>query len=132
MPYNLICFPFFFADQVEEFLVGNPDFLENFVTRNIDQETLECWLIARQNVAHSRKSSLSRWKYGSCSDTSHTRKNMLQELAKSLQRNSQEGSVMWELALCISSAVSADSFTLYLANKNDDTMIRYVANNNTR
>lgn len=75
---------------MEEFLVTNPEFLENYVTRNVDQETLECWLIDRQKVAHSRKSSLSRWKYGSGSDT---RKNMLQELAKSLQRNSQEGSV---------------------------------------
>ncbi|OXA56283.1 hypothetical protein Fcan01_10060 [Folsomia candida] len=115
-------------DQVEEFLVANPDFLESYVTRNVDQETLECWLIDRQKVAHSRKSSLSRWKYGSGSDT---RKNMLQELAKSLQRNSQEGSVMWELALCISSAVSADSFTLYLCNRNTDELQRYVANNNT-
>jgi cAMP and cAMP-inhibited cGMP 3',5'-cyclic phosphodiesterase 10 len=133
---------------VEEFLISNPDFLENYVTRNVDQETLECWLIDRQKVAHSRKSSLSRWKYGSASDT---RKNMLHELAKSLQRNSQEGSVslhvitfilcmmiydflkvMWELALCLSSAVSADSFTLYLCGRNNDSLQRYVANNNTK
>jgi hypothetical protein len=125
----LLLFSCLFAtDRVEEYLIQNPDFLENYVTRNVDQETLECWLIDRQKVAQSRKSSLSRWKYGTGSDT---RRNMLQELARSLQRNSQEGSVMWELALCISSAVSADSFTLYLSDRNEGMLQRYVALNGT-
>jgi len=116
-----------FVDKVEEYLLQNPDFLENYVTRNVDQETLEGWLIERHKVAQSRKSSLSRWKYGA--GGSDSRKNMLQELAKSLQRNSQEGSVMWELALCISSAVNADSFTLYLSDSAGNMLTRYVALN---
>lgn len=62
------------------------------------------------------------------------KKNMLQELAKSLQKNnSREGSVLWELAVCIASAVSADSFILYLADNRDGTLSKFnlIVNNGT-
>lgn len=126
------------ADKIEDFLQQNPQFLDQYVTKNVDQETLECWLLDRHKIAQSRKSSLSRWKFGAAGGAAaaaaEPKKNMLQELAKSLQKNnSREGSVMWELAVCIASAVSADSFILYLADKRDGTLCKFkiVVNNGT-
>lgn len=111
------------------------------MTKNVDQETLECWLLDRHKVAQSRKSSLSRWKFGAAGNAAlaaaEPKKNMLQELAKSLQKNnSRENSVMWELAICIASAVSADSFILYLTDKREGTLRKFKLqespNNETR
>lgn len=134
--YNLILFSVHCVEKIEEYLLQNPQFLDAYVTKNVDQETLECWLLDRHKVAQSRKSSLSRWKFGAAGGAAaaaaEPKKSMLQELARSLQKsNSREGSVMWELAVCIASAVSADSFILYLANKRDGTLCKYniIVNN---
>jgi hypothetical protein len=44
---------------------------------------------------------------------------MLQELTQSLQTKPDRSNVLWELASCICSAVSADGFRLYLAEPSD-------------
>ncbi|ODM93559.1 cAMP and cAMP-inhibited cGMP 3',5'-cyclic phosphodiesterase 10A [Orchesella cincta] len=125
-------------EKVEEYLIQNPQFLDAYVTKNVDQEMLECWLLDRHKIAQSRKSSLSRWKFGQTAAAgagtaaaTEPKKNMLQELAKSLQKTSSRvGSVMWELAVCIASAVSADSFIFYLADKRDGTLCKFNIINN--
>jgi len=111
--------PWDFLDRVEQYLLLNPQFLDAYISRNVEQETLESWLLDRHKMAQRRKSSLSRWKFGS---QTSAKKNMLEELTKSLQRGSQEESVLWELAECIASAVWADGFSLYLADRSRSSL----------
>lgn len=53
-----------------------------------------------------RKTSLSRWKFCVHAD----KRQMLQDLTQSLQIKPTKDHVLWELANCICSAVSADGF----------------------
>jgi cAMP and cAMP-inhibited cGMP 3',5'-cyclic phosphodiesterase 10 len=96
--------------KVEEFLKTNPSFLDQYVKRNIDMDALQQWMIDRHKGASVRRLSLSRWRFGNGSDKC----TMLKNLAVQMHRSPPEGNVLWELALCVSSAVSASSFVLYL------------------
>jgi hypothetical protein len=48
---------------------------------------------------------------------------MLQELTRSLQQRPTKAHVLWELAGCICSAVGADRYRLYLAERGDPEML---------
>lgn len=55
------------------------------------------------------------------------KRQMLQELTQSLQRGPSRAHVLFELAGCISSAVGADGFRLYLADQGEpDNLTEYV------
>lgn len=57
------------------------------------------------------------------------KRQMLLDLTHSLQLRPTKAHVLWELSNCISSAVGADSFRLYLAeNGNPDTLTLYLGN----
>jgi hypothetical protein len=47
------------------------------------------------------------------------KRQMLQELTRSLQQKPTQAHVLWELAGCICSAVGAEGYRLYLAEKGD-------------
>ncbi|KAK9708263.1 hypothetical protein QE152_g27319 [Popillia japonica] len=110
------------ADQVTNFLRSHPDFLERFVMEEVELEQLERWIIRRSqrlkkkpeaSSKNSRKTSLSRWKFCVHAD----KRQMLQDLTYSLQLKPTKDHVLWELATCISSAVGADGFRLYLPDR---------------
>ncbi|XP_026470475.1 probable 3',5'-cyclic phosphodiesterase pde-5 isoform X2 [Ctenocephalides felis] len=63
-------------------------------------------------AAKGRKTSLSRWKFCVHAD----KRQMLQDLTQSLHFRPAKSQVLWELANCISSAVGADGFNLYVIN----------------
>uniref|UniRef100_A0A6M2DJ87 Phosphodiesterase n=1 Tax=Xenopsylla cheopis TaxID=163159 RepID=A0A6M2DJ87_XENCH len=63
-------------------------------------------------AAKGRKTSLSRWKFCVHAD----KRQMLQDLTQSLHFRPAKSQVLWELANCISSAVGADGFNLYVVN----------------
>ncbi|KAJ8950658.1 hypothetical protein NQ318_010859 [Aromia moschata] len=103
------------ADQVSNFLDIHPDFLERYVMDEIEVEQLERWIIRKSQRMkkkpessswNGRKTSLSRWKFCVHAD----KRQMLQDLTQSLQSKPTKDHVLWELAHCISSAVSADGF----------------------
>lgn len=48
---------------------------------------------------------------------------MLQELTRSLQQRPTKAHVLWELAGCICSAVGAERYRLYLADRGDPEML---------
>lgn len=48
---------------------------------------------------------------------------MLQELTRSLQQRPTKAHVLWELAGCISSAVGAELYRLYLAERGDPEIL---------
>lgn len=57
------------------------------------------------------------------------KRQMLLDLTQSLQLRPTKAHVLWELSNCISSAVGADSFRLYLAESgNPDSLTLYFGN----
>ncbi|KAK7873303.1 hypothetical protein R5R35_011363 [Gryllus longicercus] len=118
------------AEQVAAFLRAHADFLERFVMEEVQLEQLERWVIrgtrrAKQRLdpasaagagaagKNGRKTSLSRWKFCVHAD----KRQMLQELTRSLQQRPAQAHVLWELAACICQAVAADGFRLFLADR---------------
>lgn len=114
--YSIGSFP---GDQVSEYLSKHPDFLENYIMDKIEVEQLERWIIRKSQrmkkkldnsssstAKSGRKTSLSRWKFCVHAD----KRQMLQDLTQSLQIKPTKDHVLWELANCICSAVSADGF----------------------
>lgn len=51
------------------------------------------------------------------------KRQMLQELTRSLQQRPNKAHVLWELAGCICSAVGAEGYQLYLAENGDPEML---------
>jgi hypothetical protein len=51
------------------------------------------------------------------------KRQMLQELTKSLQQKPTKAHVLWELAGCICSAVGAEGYRLYLSEKGDPEIL---------
>ncbi|XP_059614609.1 probable 3',5'-cyclic phosphodiesterase pde-5 [Phlebotomus argentipes] len=104
-------------EQVVGFLRSHPDFLEHYVMEEVEIEQLERWMIRRiqrskkQPQQQARKTSLSRWRFCVHAD----KRQMLQDLTHSLQLRPTRSHVLYELGSCISSAVGADGFRLYLA-----------------
>ncbi|XP_065338353.1 probable 3',5'-cyclic phosphodiesterase pde-5 isoform X4 [Cloeon dipterum] len=112
-------------EQVSSYLKAHPEFLDQWLMEEVDLEQLERWMIRKMqrdkkkqsndaNGKVGRKTSLSRWKFCVHAD----KRQMLQELTHSLQTRPDRSNVLWELASCICSAVSADGFRLYLADPN--------------
>ncbi|XP_021942634.1 probable 3',5'-cyclic phosphodiesterase pde-5 isoform X3 [Zootermopsis nevadensis] len=118
------------VEQVRAFLRSHTDFLERFVMEEVELETLERWMIRSTQRAkkrpdtsatgkNGRKTSLSRWKFCVHAD----KRQMLQELTRSLQQRPNKAHVLWELAGCICSAVGAEGYQLYLAENGDPEML---------
>ncbi|CAH0545707.1 unnamed protein product [Brassicogethes aeneus] len=113
-------------EEVSQYLTTHPEFLERYVMDEVEVEQLERWIIRKSQrlkkktetaaaCRNGRKTSLSRWKFCVHAD----KRQMLQDLTHSLQLRPTKDHVLWELANCICSAVSADGFRLYVADKDD-------------
>ncbi|KAF7284637.1 hypothetical protein GWI33_021826 [Rhynchophorus ferrugineus] len=109
-------------DAVSAYLSSHSEFLENYIMNEITAEQLERWIIrkSRRHKVQSgceetdeRKISLSRWKFCVHAD----KRQMLESLTHSLQDRPTKNHVLWELSSCISSAVGADGFKLYVVDK---------------
>uniref|UniRef100_A0A1B0CY76 Phosphodiesterase n=1 Tax=Lutzomyia longipalpis TaxID=7200 RepID=A0A1B0CY76_LUTLO len=103
--------------QVVNYLRNHPDFLEHYLMEEVEIEQMERWMIRRiqrskkqPQQQQARKTSLSRWRFCVHAD----KRQMLQDLTHSLQLRPTRSHVLWELGSCISSAVGADGFRLYL------------------
>ncbi|XP_055379719.1 probable 3',5'-cyclic phosphodiesterase pde-5 isoform X2 [Condylostylus longicornis] len=125
------------ASKVRDFLRDNPDFLEKHVMDEVELELLERWMIRRTQRSRkattqslgglgNRKTSLSRWKFCVHAD----KRQMLQDLTHSLQLRPTKAHVLWELANCISSAINADGFNLYITENGDpENLSLYLGQN---
>lgn len=81
----------------------------------VELEQLERWMIRRTQKAKkmnyaNRKTSLSRWKFCVHAD----KRQMLEQLTQQLQMKPTKAHVLFELSSCISNAVGADGFRMYL------------------
>lgn len=108
-------------EDVSQFLLQNVNFLEDFIMENIEVEQLERWIIRKSKKGNKipdttypeRKTSLSKWRFCVHAD----KRQMLKNLTHSLQVKPNQDHVLWELANCISAAIKADGFRLYLVDK---------------
>lgn len=114
------------SEMVTTFLRDHPEFLERHIMEEVELEQLERWMIRRTQRSkkqpvgkNGRKTSLSRWKFCVHAD----KRQMLQDLTHSLQLRPTKAHVLWELASCISSAVGADGFRLYLADTGEPDVL---------
>ncbi|XP_050513752.1 probable 3',5'-cyclic phosphodiesterase pde-5 isoform X1 [Diabrotica virgifera virgifera] len=119
-------------EQVSAFLAENSKFLEDYIMNKIEIEQIERWIIRKSKISdktpgttvQTRKTSLSKWKFCVHAD----KRQMLKNLTQSLQAKPTQGHVLWELATCISSAVKADGFRLYVIDKeNPSQLLLYLA-----
>lgn len=81
----------------------------------LELEELERYMIRRMQKAKkmnysNRKTSLSRWRFCVHAD----KRQMLEQLTQQLQMKPTKAHVLFELSSCISNAVNADGFRLYL------------------
>jgi hypothetical protein len=122
---------FHLTEDVEQYLKANPEFLACFVRKNVSGDVLQQWVESR---AAGRRGSTTRWKFahlnnghadGGSQAGSDKKCAMLKSLAVQLHRNPTEGNVIWELAVCISSAIAASSFVLYLMDPDTKTLRRF-------
>lgn len=89
----------------------------------VELEQLERWMIRRTQKAKklnyaNRKTSLSRWKFCVHAD----KRQMLEQLTQQLQMKPTKAHVLFELSSCISNAVGADGFRLYLVDESVETL----------
>lgn len=89
----------------------------------VDIEQLERWMIRRTQKAKklnyaNRKTSLSRWKFCVHAD----KRQMLEQLTQQLQMKPTKAHVLFELSSCISNAVGADGFRLYLTDESTEAL----------
>nr|XP_023028430.1 cAMP and cAMP-inhibited cGMP 3',5'-cyclic phosphodiesterase 10A-like [Leptinotarsa decemlineata] len=115
------------TEQVSCYLTNHPNFLEQYIMDNVEMEQIERWIIRKSKKGRRpsdfekavRKTSLSRWKFCVHAD----KRKMLQSLTRKLQIKPSKDYVLWELANCISSAVNADGFRLFIVDKGDPNVL---------
>lgn len=113
-----------FSDEdIQSYLRSHPEILERFVMDEVELEQLERWMIRRTQKAKkmnyaNRKTSLSRWKFCVHAD----KRQMLEQLTQQLQMKPTKVHVLFELSSCISNAVGADGFRLYLVEEGTDIL----------
>ncbi|CAM1293641.1 Uncharacterised protein g792 [Pycnogonum litorale] len=121
--------------SVRQYLTLNPSFLDDYVRRFVSTEQLERWMVKKaqngpkerssvQIDGARRKPSLSKWKLYVHTD----KKRMLQEMTHGLFTKPNPADVILELASCISSAVEADDFCLYLMDRSSGHLSTYLSN----
>lgn len=113
----------FTEEEIRIYLRSHPETLEHFVMNEVELELLERWMIRRAQKAKkmnyaNRKSSLSRWKFCVHAD----KRQMLEQLTQQLQMKPTKTHVLFELSSCISNAVGADGFRLYLVEEGTDIL----------
>ncbi|XP_030762448.1 probable 3',5'-cyclic phosphodiesterase pde-5 [Sitophilus oryzae] len=125
------------SDAVTDFLSKHPEFLENYIMKEVKIDQVERWIIrkSRRDCRSSdveeqgeRNLSLSSlrmsrsfsyphgWKYSVHAD----KQEMLESLTHRLEEKPTQNHVLWELSKCICSAVGADGFKLFVVPQHPD------------
>lgn len=110
--------------KIKEYLQNHPEFLDNFVLNNVEPDRIQTWL-EQKNTDKNKDLSMTMPK--ACMHfESH---QMIQDLSLTLQHQPTKYDVLVELGNCISSAINADGFTLFLADDGDDNLYIYMGQN---
>ena len=116
----MLCDSEFNDGDIKVYLRNHPEVLEHFVMDEVDLEQLERWMIRRMQKAKkmnfAKRNSLSRWKFCVHAD----KRQMLEQLTQQLQMKPTKAHVLFELSSCISNAVGADGFRMYLVEDASD------------
>ncbi|CRL00370.1 CLUMA_CG013638, isoform A [Clunio marinus] len=113
----------FAEEEIHAYLKSHPEYIESYIMDEVELELLERWMIRRTQKAKklnyaNRKTSLSRWKFCVHAD----KRQMLEQLTQQLQMKPTKTHVLFELSSCISNAVNADGFRLYLVEEGTDIL----------
>ncbi|XP_063700133.1 probable 3',5'-cyclic phosphodiesterase pde-5 isoform X2 [Culicoides brevitarsis] len=111
------------SDSVGKYLKHHPEFLEHFLIENVGLEELQKWVIrrlgSRKELESNENKNIDKMTpYCVYSD----KRQMLEELSQSIRLHSKGKHVLWELIACISTAVGADGFRLYLNDNSPDDL----------
>ncbi|KAL5280497.1 hypothetical protein ACFFRR_004462 [Megaselia abdita] len=111
--------------KIKEYLQNHPEFLDNYVLSHVEPDHIQTWLERKKNDKNRDLCAVSIPK--SCMHSeSH---QMIQDLSLTLQHQPTKYDVLVELGNCISSAINADGFTLFLADEGDDSLYIYMGQN---
>lgn len=96
------------ADQVSKFLRRHPEFLERYITEEVEFSKLQKWtsLRTQRQKRNPTRSINSVRKYSAYQD----KDQMLQDLTHKLQLKDSKEYTLWDLANCLCSAAHADGF----------------------
>lgn len=96
------------ADQVSKFLRRHPEFLERYITEEVEFSKLQKWTSRRsqRQKRNPARSTNSVRKYSAYQD----KDQMLQDLTHKLQLKDSKEYTLWDLANCLCSAVHAEGF----------------------
>lgn len=113
----------FNEEEINFYLRNHPEILEKYLMDEVELEQLERWMIRRTQKAKkmnyaNRKTSLSRWRFCVHAD----KRQMLEQLTQQLQMKPTKAHVLFELSSCISNAVNADGFRLYIVEDAADNL----------
>lgn len=134
------------SDLVGKYLKHHPEFLEHFLIENVGLEELQKWVIRRlggrkEIESNNDNKNVDKYKLLSkiiifiCIKKFSFRMNpqpycvysdkrqMLEELSQSIRLHSKGKHVLWELIACISTAVGADGFRLYLNENQPEDLV---------
>jgi len=113
----------FNEEEINFYLRNHPEILEKYLMDEVELEQLERWMIRKTQKAKkmnyaNRKTSLSRWRFCVHAD----KRQMLEQLTQQLQMKPTKAHVLFELSSCISNAVNADGFRLYIVEDAADNL----------
>ncbi|XP_041358670.1 probable 3',5'-cyclic phosphodiesterase pde-5 isoform X2 [Gigantopelta aegis] len=123
------------SDLVTQFLHQNPEYLDHYVETYVSLDQVERWQIRKSRPPSSygnrgssaigdrlrvnenhhleNKNSLSKWK----ARIQTSKGRVLHEIAKEIQNPKGKAIILHELAACVSAAVNADGYNLYLVDE---------------
>lgn len=127
------CF-FFLLDlndiKIKEYLQNHPDFLDNYVLNYVEPEQIQTWL---ERKSHEKSNETKMPVMALPKSCTHFESHQLiQDLSLTLQHHPTKYDVLVELGNCISSAINADGFTLFLADDGDDDSLYLYMGQNAR
>lgn len=111
--------------KIKEYLQNHPEFLDNYVLSYVEPDRIQTWLERKKNDKNRDHSAVAQHK--TCSHSEGHQ--MIQDLSLTLQHQPTKYDVLVELGNCISSAINADGFTLFLADEGDDSLYVYMGQN---
>lgn len=111
--------------KIKEYLQNHPEYLDNYVLSYVEPDRIQTWLERKKNDKNRDYCAVAVPK--NCPHSEGHQ--MIQDLSQTLQHQPTKYDVLVELGNCISSAINADGFTLFLADEGDDSLYTYMGQN---
>ncbi|XP_072930934.1 probable 3',5'-cyclic phosphodiesterase pde-5 isoform X2 [Epargyreus clarus] len=111
--------------NVIEYLDQHKEFLESYVVANVPLSEVERWVAKKMGGRWGRESAFKRVDTRYKEKDLPTQKQVFMELVKKLQVDTDEHSVLWELARYISASVEVDAYKVYKLFPDHPNFVQY-------